>query len=130
MVSSIKEQSQKTPEPERVDTGECYVPRIDIVETKDAFIFRADMPGVHKEDVNVQFENGVMNIEAKVRPRGPEVTAYVWREYGIGDFSRSFTLSVPVKAEEIKAMLKQGELTLLVPKADVIRTRQIPVGTE
>lgn len=114
-------------QPASAGNGPQYTPAVDVVETNDALIFKADLPGVRQEDLNVAFDKGVLSVVGKVRPRGPSGSNYLWREYGIGDFSRSFIIQIPVKADEIRATLRQGELKLHVPKAESARTRQIPI---
>jgi len=113
--------------PERTDQQTYYTPLVDIIETGDAFIFQADLPGVSSCDVDVSFENGTLTIAGKVHPRRPENGQYVWREYGVGHFYRSFSLSKPVNVDGIKAELKNGELTLTVPKADSVKPRKIQI---
>lgn len=113
--------------PERTEQQQYYTPLVDIIETEDAFIFQADMPGVKSEDVDVSFENGTLMIAGKVQPRRPEKGQYIWREYGVGHFYRSFTLSTPINVDGIKAELKNGELTLTVPKAESVKPRKIEI---
>lgn len=105
-----------------------YTPLVDIVETGDAFIFQADLPGVRGEDLDIQFDNGTLTIDAKVRPRR-QGGSYLWREYGVGHFHRSFSLSSPIDVDRIKAELANGELTLTVPKHESARPRKIEVKT-
>jgi HSP20 family molecular chaperone IbpA len=115
--------------PERTEQQQYYTPLVDIIETDDAFIFQADMPGVSSGDVDVSFENGTLTIAGKVQPRRPENGQYIWREYGVGHFYRSFTLSTPINVDAIKAELKNGELTLTVPKAESVKPRKIEIKT-
>ena len=72
---------------------------------------------------------GEIGIRAKVQPRQPQAQAYIDREYGVGDFYRSFVIGTAIKPEAIKAELKGGVLTLTVPKAESAKTRKIPVKT-
>ena len=115
--------------PERMDQQTYYTPLVDIIETPEAFIFQADLPGVKPGDVDISFDNGALTIAAKVQPRWPEKANYLWREYGVGHFYRSFTLAAPVDVDGIKAELKNGELTLTVPKHESARTRKIEIKT-
>ena len=114
--------------PERMDQQTYFTPLVDIIETSDAFLFHADLPGVKPGDVDVSFENGMLTIAGKVAPRRPENGGrYVWREYGVGHFYRSFTLGTPVNVDGITAELKNGELTLTVPKHESIKPRKIEI---
>src|SRR3954465_4359270 len=85
--------------PERMEQENYYTPLVDIIETSDAFIFQADLPGVKGEDLDISFENGALTIAGKVQPRRPESANYLWREYGVGHFYRSFTLGTPIDAD-------------------------------
>jgi HSP20 family protein len=115
--------------PERMEQQNYYTPLVDIIETNDAFIFQADLPGVKSENLDISFENGALTIAGKVQPRRPDNANYLWREYGVGHFYRSFTLGTPIDVDGIRAELKNGELTLHVPKAESAKTRKIEIKT-
>jgi HSP20 family molecular chaperone IbpA len=108
-------------------TTTYYTPLVDIAETNEAFVFQADLPGVRSEDLDIRFDNGTLTIDGKVQRRGPAERGYLWREYGIGHFNRSFSLSTPIDVDGIKAELRNGELTLTVPKAASARRRKIEI---
>jgi HSP20 family protein len=105
----------------------AYQPLVDILETPDAVILRADLPGVKHNGLDVTFEDGSLRIVGKVAPRTTEVKSFVNREYGVGDFRRSFYFDIPIKVEAISAELKSGELTVTLPKTDAAKTRKVPV---
>ena len=113
--------------PERTEQTIYFTPLVDIIETPDAFVFQADLPGVKAGDVDVSFENGVLSIHGKVQPRQPQNASYLWREYDVGYFHRSFQISTPINVDGIRAELKNGELNLYVPKAESARTRKIEI---
>jgi HSP20 family molecular chaperone IbpA len=104
-----------------------YTPLVDIYETKDAFIFRADLPGVTADNLDISYEDGVLTIEGKVQPHQTQGQRAIWQEYGVGGFYRQFTLNTPVQSDAIGANLKNGELTLTVPKAEHAKVRKIEV---
>ena len=107
-----------------------YTPLVDVIENQDGFVFQADLPGVKAGDVDVSFENGTLTLEAKAAPRQPAGQSYLWREYGVGHFYRSFNIAAPVDAGGIKAQLKDGVLELYVPKAESAKPRKIQVKSE
>ena len=115
--------------PDRADSttasNTVFTPLVDVIETGDAFIFQADLPGVKAGDVDVTFEKNVLTIQAKAQPRQAADQAYVWREYGVGTFYRQFTLDTPIDVNQIKAQFKDGVLDLHVPKTESARTRKI-----
>jgi HSP20 family molecular chaperone IbpA len=104
-----------------------YTPKVDIVETDDAIDVIADMPGVDESSVEITLEKGVLTIYGKVDWKEPESHDPVYREYGIGDFQRSFTLSDAIDQERIEARVKNGVLRVKLPKGAGARVRQIAV---
>ena len=121
-----KRQSEQVNVPERMEQATYFTPLCDIVETGDGFTFIADLPGVNAGDVDVTFVGGVLTIECKVHPR-QQNPSYVWQEYGVGHFYRSFTIGTPVNPDGISAELKNGVLRLYVPKAESAKTRKIEI---
>ncbi len=111
---------------ERTRDTTTYVPRFDIVGTDEELVLFGDLPGVTKEDVEVRFENGELTIEGKVSPRHAD-REFVYGEYGIGDFHRSFAINETIDAEKISAELQNGVLTLHLPKVEAAKPRKITV---
>lgn len=114
-----------TAEPVRTIT---YSPRVDILETADELTLYADMPGVRPEDLDIRFENGELTIHAKVAAR-PEKGEFLLREYGVGDFYRTFSISEEIDSDKITAELKQGVLVLHLPKREAVKPKRITVKT-
>ena len=114
---------------ERMRGGVTYNPRVDIQETADELLLRADLPGVAPEDLNIHYENKELTIEGKVRPRQTGVQ-FLYTEYGIGDFCRVFTIGEIINAEKIAAEMKNGVLTVHLPKTDALKPRRIQVKAE
>jgi len=113
--------------PQRAEQTSYFTPLVDVIETRDAFIFQADLPGVKQNDVDITFANGTLTIDAKVQPRWEGSAEYVWKEYGVGHFYRQFSLDTPVNADAIRAELKNGVLELHVPKAETAKCRRIEI---
>lgn len=114
---------------EKTREEERYVaPAVDIYEASDGLTVVADLPGVAASDLNVQVDNGVLTIQGKgsTAMNGPD-TAYLWREYRLKNFWRQFQLSDEVDQTKIKADLKNGVLTLFLPKAEAAKPRKIEV---
>jgi HSP20 family protein len=107
-----------------------YHPNVDIVETTDELLVLADMPGMEAGEVDVHFENGTVTIYGRVRDRQGENTDYLLREYGVGDFHRSFEVSEAINAEGISAEYANGVLTLHLPKTEAVKPRKIVVKTK
>ena len=108
--------------------GRYYRPRVDIVERDAELLVLADMPGVGANDVDVQFNDGVLTIFGRVAERQPAETEYLSREYGVGDYYRSFQVSDQIDTQKISADLANGVLTLHLPKAEASKPRKIAVA--
>ena len=113
---------------ERTRGGVTYVPRFDIVETEDELTLFGDLPGVTQENLELRFENEHLVVNAKVEPRHAERKS-LYAEYGIGDFYREFRISEAVDAGKISAELKNGVLTVHLPKTEQVKPRRIEVTT-
>lgn len=108
-------------------TGRVFCPNVDIIERADELLVLADMPGVAAEDIDVRFENGTLEIHGHVRARQGDDTRFLLREYGVGEFHRSFDVSEIIDAARITAECADGVLTLRLPKAESARPRTIAV---
>lgn len=114
---------------EHTRCGACYRPSVDILEQADELVVRADVPGATGDGVDVNFEDGTLTIHAKVEPR-QEGAEFLVREYGVGDYYRTFHVSEAIDPEKIVAEYADGVLTLHLPKAEVARPRRIDVKTQ
>lgn len=115
---------------EHTRAGTCYRPCVDILERPDDLVVLADVPGATGEDIDVDFEDGTLTIHAKVKPRQEENLQYLLREYGVGDYYRTFHVSEAIDAGKISAEYTDGVLTLHLPKAEAARPRKISVKTQ
>jgi HSP20 family protein len=105
-----------------------FMPTADIYETQDALKVVLEMPGVEKGNVDVHVEDGVLNVEGRL-----DLTKYkglqpLYTEYTIGHYSRSFRLSNKINQEKIGAELKEGVLSLTLPKVEEAKPRTIRVN--
>jgi HSP20 family protein len=103
-----------------------YIPRFDIWEGDDELLLYGDLPGVMPENLDIRFENRELSIHGKVCPRH-EGIQFVYGEYGIGDFHRSFTIGEAIDSERIFAEMHNGVLTVHLPKSDAAKPRRIEV---
>jgi HSP20 family protein len=105
-----------------------YVPNVDIVECENEIVVLADVPGATADHIHVDYENGVLEFRAEVQPRQQATqTRYLLREYAVGDYARSFRLGKAIDPAGIRAELKDGVLTLHLPKAEPAKRRTIQV---
>ena len=103
-----------------------WMPVVDIDETEDAFVVKAELPGVEKDDVTVNIDNGILTIKGEKKIE-TEDKKHHRVECTYGSFVRSFTLPQEIKAEKIEAEYKNGVLTLTIPKSEEVKPQQIEV---
>jgi HSP20 family protein len=112
---------------ERTRSRRIYTPHVDIIEKKNEIELIADMPGVDEQSVDITLEKNVLEIYGKVDPDIPKDQQLTIAEYGVGDYQRVFTISDDVEREKIEASVRNGVLTVTLPKAEQPKTRKIPV---
>jgi HSP20 family protein len=112
---------------EATRSGQFYLPNCDILELEDELLIRADVPGANRDQIDIRFEDGTLAIHAKVEPRQPGAGRYLLREYGVGDYYRTFRVSETIDASKIDADYADGVLTLHLPKAEALKPRKIEV---
>ncbi len=103
--------------------------RIDVKDTDDAFVVLADLPGVRKEDIQVQVDNGVVTIGAEIsqQDEAKHDGRLMHSERYVGSVSRSFTLPGEVDQSGSRAKYDNGVLTLTLPKAKVSKQARLHV---
>jgi HSP20 family protein len=105
-----------------------FVPDFEIKETKDAFEFRADVPGVEPKDLDVKLSNNRLSVtgkrEAEKTDKGDTYYAY---ERSYGSFARTFTVPEGINADAISTDLKDGVLKIVVPKKPEAKPREVKV---
>ncbi|MDD5711661.1 MAG: Hsp20/alpha crystallin family protein [Smithellaceae bacterium] len=115
---------------ERTRAKKVYLPKVDIYETADTIVMAADMPGVDEKSVNVMLEKNVLTIGGAVTPAEFEGYSMAYAEYDTGDFERAFTISDEVDKDGIEAVVKNGVLKVILPKASNLKARKIAIKTE
>ena len=105
-----------------------FLPVTDIFETDQALTLVVEMPGVKKDSVDVRVENDVLTIEGRLDFGNYEGLQPLYTEYNVGDYARSFQLSGKIDQGAISAQLKDGVMTLVLPKGEKAKPRKIAVG--
>jgi HSP20 family protein len=105
----------------------AFLPTADIFETEDALTVVLEMPGANKDDIDVSVENGVLTVEGKINFSKYEGLQPVYSEYNIGPFRRSFRISSRIDQDKINAEMRDGVITLILPKAEEAKPRKIKV---
>ena len=108
-----------------------FIPSFDVKETKDAYVFQADLPGVKEEDIDVSLTGSRLTVSGKREAESTEKEEqyYAW-ERSYGSFARSFTLPEGVDANQVHAELKDGVLKLVLPKKPEVQAKRISLKGE
>jgi HSP20 family protein len=106
-----------------------WMPAMDLVETADHFVLRADLPGLSEDDVKIEFEDGTLTVsgERKVEHDG-KGEGYYRVERAFGPFSRSLTLPQGIDPEAVSASFDRGVLEVSIPKPEERKPRRIEIG--
>jgi len=110
------------------DTPGMWNPAVDLYEKDDHYIIKAELPGIDKDDINVDLKDRVLTLSGE-RSYDNEVKEenYYRRERSFGKFQRAFTLPVDVDAEKIKAEFKDGVLQIKVPKPENKKAKRVTI---
>jgi HSP20 family molecular chaperone IbpA len=107
----------------------AFLPTADIFETEEALAVVLEMPGVDRNNIDVNVDNGVLTIEGRIEFNKYEGLQPIYSEYNIGPFRRSFRISSQIDQDKIKAEMRDGVITLTLPKAEEAKPRRIEVRT-
>jgi HSP20 family protein len=106
-----------------------WSPAVDILETENELVFRADTPDVNRDRIEVQVENGTLTLKGERNiEKDDRVKGYHRIERSYGAFARSFTLPDTVDSEGVRADYAHGVLTITLPKKAVAKARAIKVN--
>jgi HSP20 family protein len=105
-----------------------FVPTADIFEDRDFLKVVLEMPGVEKGNVDIRVEEGVLFVEGRLDLAKYRGLQPLYTEYNIGNYARSFRLSNAIDQDKIGAELKDGVLSLTLPKAEKAKPRTIQVS--
>src|SRR5262245_1891345 len=116
-------------EKQRVARRATFSPRVDILELPEELVLLVDLPGVKPDGVTLDFERGELTVHAQREAKVQSGRGLV-EEFEFGDFHRAFLVSQEVAADKITAELKNGVLTVHLPKATAALPRRIAVKGE
>ena len=105
-----------------------WSPSVDIYETEDELILKADLPDVKLEDIEVRVENQTLTLKGERKfEEDPNVRGYHRIERSYGTFTRSFTVPPTVDPDRVSAEFKNGVLTVRLPKKEAAKPRQVKI---
>jgi HSP20 family protein len=111
------------------DMKGMFMPDVDIKETENAYVFKADLPGMKDKDVEVSFTGNRLTLSGKREDeKREEKDNYFTCERSYGSFTRSFALPAGTDTQKAGAELKDGVLTITVPKKAEVKPQKIPVN--
>jgi HSP20 family protein len=106
-----------------------WMPPMDLVETEEHFVLRADLPGLTEDDVKIEFEDGTLTVSGERKAEHESKGAGYYRvERAFGSFSRSLTLPQGVDPESVTANFDRGVLEIRIPKPEERKPRRIEIG--
>jgi len=121
---NVKEKEPGRPMP--VPRRATFTPQVDILELPNELVLQIDMPGVTAGNVDVHFERGELTVHGKREPL-PRSGRSLVEEFQVGDFYRAFLISQDIAADRIDAELKNGMLTVHLPRAEAAQPRRVSV---
>ena len=117
--------TRDTPDPA---TEAALMPPVDVIEDSTGITLYADLPGVPKEKLSLQVEADTLTIEGEINLATPEGMEASHAEVSLPRYRRAFTLSKELDASKVSAELKNGVLTLRIPKAEHAQPRRISIN--
>lgn len=136
-VKNLQVQLNRLFEPfARFTTGEeelvsgTWVPPVDVAETQEKIVVRAEVPGMKQEDISIEFENGLLTIKGERKLEKSEGVTWHRVERIYGNFRRSFTLPRSVDPERIAASYREGILEVEVPKREEAKPKHIKIAVK
>ncbi len=118
-----------TTRPGNGSTARRWIPAMDLVETGDHFVLKADLPGMSEGDVTVELENNVLTIAGERKTEHESKQEGFYRlERAMGSFSRSLTLPEGIDPESVQADFNKGVLEVRIPKPEQSKPRRVQIG--
>jgi len=105
----------------------AFVPPVDIVENGEGIVLTADLPGVSRENLSVDIDGDTLTFSGRVTPGRTGSEDSVYAEHRVASYRRTFVLSRDLDASRIEATMKDGVLTLRLPKAERAKPRRVQV---
>jgi HSP20 family protein len=108
-----------------------WMPKVDVADTKDAFVVKAEIPGIDPKEIALTLEGDTLTIKGeKAREKEEKDETYFRVERTYGGFARAIPLPAPVEAGKVTATFKNGVLTVTLPKGPEAKGKFIPIKAE
>ncbi|OQX23338.1 MAG: molecular chaperone [Desulfobacteraceae bacterium IS3] len=131
-INKVFDETFRDGDPPENSVSICaWRPAVDIYETENGIIIKAELPGVRKEDISVEVKDNILTLKGeRIQEKEVIQEKYFRRERCFGTFHRSFTMQDVVNPDKIKAGFKDGVLEVEVPKPEAEKPKQIKVNIE
>jgi len=123
-MNEVQQVTRSEPRPSEMP---ALLPRVDVREDASGITLLADLPGVPKDKLELKVEGDMLQIEGEIAPETPENMEAVYAEVQVSRYRRAFTLSAELDSSRIEAQLRDGVLTLRIPKHEHAQPRRIEV---
>lgn len=127
MAQDVTRREQTAPESYREEVA-VVAPPVDVLESEEEFLVRADMPGVSEDGVNIHLEKSELALHGR-RELGENQKEVLTRDFREADYYRSFVIPATIDANQISAELRAGVLWLRLPKSEKAKPRKIEIKT-
>jgi HSP20 family protein len=125
---AVQQKREVEKKQERTVPLRAFLPATDIFETEQELSVVLEMPGVSKQNVDVSIEDDVLKVEGRIDYSKYEGLQPVYTEYNVGHYLRSFELSSKIDQSAIKADIRDGTMTLVLPKVEKAKPRRIALS--
>jgi HSP20 family protein len=113
-----------------VGDGGTFEPAIEVADTKDSIVVKAQVPGVSKDNLQIDITDEYLTLKGEMKEeKTTEEQRFHRKEFRYGAFARTIPLPSAVKADQAAAQLKDGVLTITLPKGEQSKAKQIPITT-
>lgn len=109
-------------------SNRAWAPVVDVIETQGELIVRAELPGLKKDDIEIQMTGESLTISGERKFDEANKDNFIRVERPYGRFSRSFTIGVPVQSDKVSASYTDGILEVVVPKAEEVKPKKIEIA--
>lgn len=113
-----------------LSTLRTWEPAVELADTKDAVVVKAQVPGISKDNIQVNVTEDTITLKGELKEEEKkEEKDYIRREFRYGAFSRTMALPAAVQADKASAQLKDGVLEITIPKSEKTKVKEIPIQT-
>ncbi len=124
---AVQEKKELAERKETTHPIKIFSPKVDIYEDKKGLTLKADIPGIKSENVDINLENRVLTIDAKIDIDEYKGLRPLYSEYNVGHYSRQFTLGEEIDENGIEAKVEDGCLLLYLPKSQAAQAKKIEI---